>query len=485
MKRIIIALISACIAQAAMARDSTEAQKVAGWLRDAPAADADHSWFNVLGGLSTAHIGPSLDYIRSNGPEAFYTNAAQLAQAKGALQTRTTSYLPLLAQGGIHWYRDVQNMPWGMIETRSGTFRFDLLDALVTDAQTAGGRYVGTVMPYAGWELTSAGYAATTDAECLRLFTEDFYYLAFDRRMDRYKDEAAYLRFLAALVERYDGDGVDDMPGLTTPVRYWQIHNEPEGEHCGLFRNNVAAFTRLMKVSADLIHASCASCKVLNGGIAYPLFLLALPNPPSGGATFWSDFVAAGGATSVDVIAVHYNNGKDANHGRIDDFESLLSHARQLLGTSKAIWVTEFGVVIGNHGNFTGMTEPEAASWFIRFYTAGLAGGVEKFFSDAPSFAETDGTVTLPFYVNKLLYAKLGGFTSATRVAAGQYKFRVGSRDVYVLWSGVPADVKGSVVAADMYGDERTLDASALTPSEASPLIVTTSGSRRRAVQPR
>jgi hypothetical protein len=31
--------------------------------------------------------------------------------------------------------------------------------------------------------------------------------------------------------------------------------------------------------------------------------------------------------------------------------------------------------------------------------------------------------------VNKLLEAKLGGFTSAIKVAEGQYKFRVGGSD--------------------------------------------------------
>jgi hypothetical protein len=455
--------------------------KVAAWLRSATPADADHGFFGVLGGLSTAHIGPGLDFIRSNGPAAFYASTTQLAQASAALQTRTSNYLPVLAQGGLHWFRDVQNIPWGMVEPVAGTYRFEVIDALVMDAQNAGGRYVGTVMPYAAWELKTAGYAVTTDEQCLRLFTEDFYYLASEKRMDRYKDEAAYLRFLAAVVERYDGDGIDDMPGLTAPIRYWQIHNEPEGNHCGLFRDNVAAFTLLMKDSAQVIRSACASCKVLNGGAAYPLYLDQLPNAPQGGLRFWPDFVAAGGADAVDVIAVHYNNGKDADHGSVDNLEGLIRRARQLLGT-KPVWVTEFGVVVGNHGNFTGLTEVEAASWFIRFYTAGLAAGAEKFFSDAVAFAEMDGTTLLPFYANKLVQSKLGGFTTATRLASGQYRFHVGSNDMYVLWNGVPAALKGSVIATDMYGVERTLDASALAPTEASPLIVTAAAGRRRTV---
>jgi hypothetical protein len=466
-----------------LAADSTESAKVAQWVRAAAAVDADHAHFNALGALSPTVIGGAIPFIRTNGPAAFYANASQLTQATTNLQNRTTSYITPLAQGGIRWYRDVQNIPWGMIETQRGTFSFDLIDALVRDAQSVGGRYVGTVMPYAGWELKAAGYAATSDSQCQRLLTEDFYYLTLDQRMDRYKDEAEYLVFLARVVERYDGDGVDDMPGLTAPILHWQIHNEPEGDHCGLFRGDVPGFVRLMKVSADLIHASCAACKVINGGAAFPLYLESLPNPPQG-STFWRDFASAGGATSVDVIAAHYNDGKSPTHGSIADFEEQIRRLRELLGQSKPVWVTEFGTVIGNHGNFTGLPEAEAGAWFIRFYTAGLAAGAEKFFSDAPVFVDLDGTVNLPYYVNKLLEAKLGGFTAAAKIKSGQYRFTTAAGDVYVTWNGVPASLTGKVVATDMYGNETTVNASQLAPSETSPVIITAvPPSRRRSAK--
>jgi len=184
---------------------------------------------------------------------------------------------------------------------------------------------------------------------------------------------------------------------------------------------------------------------------------------------------------------VHYNAGKDPSHGSIDNLESQIRHIREHIGTSKPVWVTEFGTVIGNHGNFSGLTEPEAGAWFVRFYTAGLAAGAEKFFSDAPAFIDPDGTVLLPYYVNKLLELKLGAFTSATKLATGQYQFRVGTNDVYVLWSGVPAVLSGrTVTATDMYGNDTTVNASSLTPSETSPVIVTVAASapaRRRAAR--
>jgi len=142
--------------------------------------------------------------------------------------------------------------------------------------------------------------------------------------------------------------------------------------------------------------------------------------------------------------------------------------------------VTEYGVQIGTAGSFAGMTEAQAGAWFIRFDAAGLAAGVERFFPDAASFVTPDGKVYLPYYVNKLVEAELGGFTAATKIADGQYRFTVNGAEVYVLWKGVPSTLSGRVTATDMYGNQTTLDASALVPAESAPLFVKTDRTSRR-----
>ncbi|MEA2569514.1 MAG: hypothetical protein QOI24_1515 [Acidobacteriota bacterium] len=455
--------------------DSTEAAKVASWVRALPAVAADDSHFAVIGGISAVHVGGAANsMIRSQGPAAFFRSTSAVAEARTALQQRAL-YADKLAAGGIAWHRDVQNLPWGMIETAAGVRNFAVTDTIVQSLDAHDLRYVGTVMPYAGWELRAAGYPAATDSMCTRLLTEDFFYLDYDDRMDRFRDNGAWLRYLDAVVERYDGDGRDDMPGLTHGIRYWQIHNEPEGDHCGLFRADVAAFVDLMRDAYGVVHASCPDCKVLNGGAAFPMW----ETRPVGGSTFWRDFAAMGGAQYVDVIAVHYNDGK-TDGGSIAHFETQIQSMRALLGSNKPVWVTEFGVVVDVGGQFTALTEKDAGAWYLRFYTAGLANGVERFFSDAVSFVRyPDGPILLPFYVNKLLEAKLGGFTSAEKIADGQYRFRVGGADRYVVWNGMPQGVSGAVLVTDMYGNESTVDASAVHPTEASPLIVSTQSARR------
>jgi hypothetical protein len=475
--RLVAALLFCAVA--AHAADTPEAAKVAGWVRALPAVAPDDAFFGVLGGVSMTSVGPGEQFIRSSGPAAFYDNASLLAQGVDILRQRS-AYAATLVAADNAWFRDVQNVPWGLIEVAPGRYQWELLDAAVKSVQAAGGRYVGTVMPYAGWELRAAGYAPTSDAQCQRLFTEDFFYLAADQRMDRYKDEAAYVRFLTAAVERYDGDGVDDMPGLAAPVMYWQIHNEPEGDHCGLYRGAEAAFVRHMRISREAVAAACAQCRVLNGGAAAPLFK-ENQIPALGGINFWRNYASLGGAPYIDVIAVHYNQGKDPDHGNVADFEYQIRRARELLGSAKPVWVTEFGVVIGDHGNFKGLTETQAAAWFVRMYAAGLAAGASRFFSDAPAFVELNGQTYLPYYVNKLVQAKLGGFTSAVKIGDGQYRFGANGRDVYVLWSGVPASLTGSVIATDFYGNQTLTDASQLAPAEGAPLFVETLPARRRA----
>ena len=71
-------------------------------------------------------------------------------------------------------------------------------------------------------------------------------------------DSAMYVRFVKATVERYDGDGKDDCPGLAHPIRYWQVDNEPPRDKTD--------FARLQKMTYNAIKEACPECQVLIGG---------------------------------------------------------------------------------------------------------------------------------------------------------------------------------------------------------------------------
>ena len=62
-------------------------------------------------------------------------------------------------------------------------------------------------------------------------------------------------QFMAAAVERYDGDGIDDAPG-NIQIQHWELYNEPdnfdarlavEGRGWGYWGHNGAAYAQMLK----------------------------------------------------------------------------------------------------------------------------------------------------------------------------------------------------------------------------------------------
>lgn len=78
----------------------------------------------------------------------------------------------------------------------------------------------------------------------------------------RPKDINAYSAWVRAAVERYDGDGIDDMPGLQAAAKHWQVDNEPPRLREG--------YTDLVLITSKAIKEADAEAKVLIGGLQLP-----------------------------------------------------------------------------------------------------------------------------------------------------------------------------------------------------------------------
>ncbi len=237
-----------------------------------------------------------------------------------------------IAEIGGGWARPHPGpFAWQWLEPVKGEFDFRRTDRWVEAAQASNIALLATVWPYADWDQEKR-----RGANCEVSAADEFY----PRRagdgipvsrcapysMDDYKN------FLTRLVERYDGDGVDDMPGLTLPVKYWEILNEPamREPHLTFYKGTAREYVDLLKASREAVMSASSSCKVVQGGAAgnMPHML-----------NFWGEVFDLGGGGYFDIANIHFINHGDLETLNVEDFKKLM----RTKGVNKPIWVTEAG----------------------------------------------------------------------------------------------------------------------------------------------
>jgi hypothetical protein len=118
------------------------------------------------------------------------------------------------------------------------------------------------------------------------------------------EDVVGWTEFVRDIVERYDGDGLDDMPGLTQPVYAWEVGNEafcaPGDSAC------VPAVSDFVITTAEAIRSSDPDAVVLgpgappleatDQGFHLPVYEALLHSPA---------------ASQIDALALHLPPGVD------------------------------------------------------------------------------------------------------------------------------------------------------------------------------
>ena len=419
------------------------------------------------------------------------------AKFLSALNFNLTRNAKLAATTNFSSNRDVVGaFVWNVIEPTKGTYDWSVPDQTMKAAGTANMTLSAVVQPFTNWDQTATS-EATYRQNCQAI---DFGY--YDFKGAPPTDLAAYSAFLTDTVERYDGDGVDDMPGLTTKVEDWEIGNEVEGP-CGGYANNPSAYLTLLKTSYEAIKKADPTAKVLNAGA---LEIIGVGPGPAETKKFWQDFFAAGGDQYLDAFNFHYNSERagaattDANwlaHLKFFNDELASSHGQ------KPLWVTEFGTYSGTPAQQGGPGQPPSSShnlptqsedfqaaWYFRYAITGFANHLARMFVDLQGsdqggigasslyrqiMNQQGGSTEARAFLATLqaLGNNLASFTDVKQLATGQYQFTLPGKTVYALWSGsTPATLTGQVTQIDLHGTESTVDASALTFSSASPILV-------------
>jgi hypothetical protein len=73
--------------------------------------------------------------------------------------------------------------------------------------------------------------------------------------------------FIAALVERYDGDGVNDMPGLRFPILHYQVCNEAYNEL--FWAGTVEQYGAHLKMVSQAARRACPQVKIILSGVCF------------------------------------------------------------------------------------------------------------------------------------------------------------------------------------------------------------------------
>lgn len=166
---------------------------------------------------------------------------------------------------------------------------------------------------------------------------------------------AELVEFIVAMVERYDGDGIDDAPGSPV-VLYYELYNEPDAgpsgntERWGLHGDDYAA---MLKAVYPAVKAANPNAQVLFGGIAYDFF--ANPSDPVNSGpfirSFFDDVLKNGGGPYFDLMNYHFypffgpnwtSNFPDDGPGLVEKTEAIRTIMRNN-GVDKPVIITEMG----------------------------------------------------------------------------------------------------------------------------------------------
>ncbi|SCM68782.1 hypothetical protein [Donghicola eburneus] len=180
-------------------------------------------------------------------------------------------FYDLLRDAGMSWARI--SASWRRIGREDGSLSFADLDRRVAGLQAVG------VHPFVTFE-SDADWATDPATHRVKNATPT--------------DMTAWAAFITAVVERYDGDGHADMPGLRAPVRMWQAANEyvSDTNASGGWAGSNADLLIYVNAAHDAVKAADPAAQFVLGGTAAFVMDVALVNQGYADWTvrqFWQD----------------------------------------------------------------------------------------------------------------------------------------------------------------------------------------------------
>ena len=188
------------------------------------------------------------------------------------------------------------------------------------------------------------------------------------------QDKEAYSSYIKQLIERYDGDGKDDMPGLKYPIKYWQVENEPDLHNIVRRQRGNANFSNpeeyfeVLKLTYQAVKEADTEAKVMLNVVGIG------QDKGDASVNYLKKLEELGAKDYYDIFSYHvYPDSYD-----ISVLRDALQNFKQFTG-NKPIWITESGITSKmTVGKFKDASERKQAAWVIKHYIFHRANGVGK-----------------------------------------------------------------------------------------------------------
>lgn len=331
---------------------------------------------------------------------------------------------------------------WDVVERTPGNYDWSEPDLTVEKLQRQRLALLATIWPFAVWDQETCHSHRPPAQGAFHEFGTHLYMPC---------DVDAYLAWLTALIERYDGDGEDDMPGLMYPIRHWEVLNEPEmqGAELTFFQESPSAYATLLRVSYAAIKAADPLAIVLPAGQAGM-------HPEA--TEYWQP-ILQDQTVPFDAGNIHSIRATDMQQEAAfwgpEYREFLAGNGR----SNQRYWITEAQVgAVGPSGQ---MADEETAEALFIGTVVALANGAEVILhvlANDPKGEKGHATVDTA----DLLGRMIGSFAFVERMQANSVRFEMpDGREILALWDEaiLSSSVTGIVAITTYLGATRQMDA--------------------------
>lgn len=469
--------------------ETATASLAANWLKSLQLAPGTGHISGLVGlGMNELSL-QSRTYIDSNGVLAYYNNPSLLLPDLQRAKSKSIKYFTIAKKCGLAYMRTPTMFSWGFMEPTPGNYHYEFSDTVVKYAGLNGVKLMGTVLPNSDSANTVDCNVPSSGCQIFTGFGDFFFINSGVTGQICPSDTQAFYNFVYNLVERYDGDGINDMQGLLVPITLWEFSNEPEGP-CGNYE--AQGYIKDLRVFYRAVKNACPNCEIMNGGSLEMKF--------AQDTVFWQTVIDST-YQLLNYGNIHDNDGKsNPNFEFHDDFYRIYKVFRDRFsqkGTNQPIWVTEWGFYSGSPNGLPTRTEEQQASLYAKYYLWGLTNNTPMFVYDfLGSSNNTLGSAALfENYQSDTLYARLWLYTSRLleyklrdassitqhlfstdpNLSVGHFSAQNQGNTFHIVWglNSLPSQITGVKKIIDIYGNIEVKDVSTLSfPLNSNPIII-------------